>query len=148
MSQLTRCQQSMASKKNSLKRVPAKLGIRTSFCALPFHARLTLLNHTQPLEEYYKGTENTCLILIFHHENPKWLKKKKKNILDFRSYLPSSEKKKYRKFFQNYRVSNTLCPGVNIPQALSNSLVTSHQPSYLRKVNNNPTSFVSAAAHF
>lgn len=147
MSQLTRCQQSMASKKNSLKRVPAKLGIRTSFCTLPFHARLTLLNHTQPLEEYYKGTGNTCPILIFHHENPKWLKKKKR-IYWISEVIYRHLKKKYRKFFQNYRVSNTLCPGVNIPQALSNSLVTSHQPSYLRKVNNNPTSFVSAAAHF
>lgn len=146
MSQLTRCQQSMASKKNSLKRVPAKLGIRTSFCALPFHVRLTLLSHTQPLEEYYKGTGNTCLILIFHHENPKWLKKKR--IYWISEVIYRHLKKKYRKFFQNYRVSNTLCPGVNIPQALSNSLVTSHQPSYLRKVNNNPTSFVSAAAHF
>lgn len=57
--------------------------------------------------------------------------------------------KNYHKYFQNYRVYNTLHLGVNIYLGIVKfCLLTSHEPSYLRKVNNNLVSSASAAAHF
>lgn len=68
-------------------------------------------------------------------------------MLDFKSYLPSFEKN-YHKYFQNYRVYNTLHLGVNIYLGIVKfCLETSNEPSHLRKVNNNLLSSVSAAAY-
>lgn len=68
---------------------------------------LTLLNHiSYPLEWYYKGIGNACLILIFHHENSKWLKKRIYWISEVIYLHLRKRKKTYRKYFQNYRVYN------------------------------------------
>ncbi|EGV92964.1 hypothetical protein I79_001112 [Cricetulus griseus] len=72
----------------------------------------------------------------------------KKEYAGFQKLFAFIWKKNYHKYFQNYRVYNTLHLGVNIYLGIVKfCLVTSHEPSHLRKVNNLVSS-VSATDHF